>query len=135
MHISGDILFSKGSTHYMGTVLVADVFSENNEIKAMITVEMDLIDDLPKDLSEIDTVCFQTLILDYGLVVVSKDISLDIDYKSSNIIRLFMQVDYYEHNTNLVLADGTMIDELDPISQDEVNFYMEAFRSKRIQPK
>jgi len=131
MHISGDILFSSGNKHYKGSILVADVFNDSNEIRTMMTIVMNPFDDLPKDLNEIDTVCFQTLLLDYSFLVISKDITLDIDYneEQSGIIRMFMNIDYVNHNTNVVLCDGTMIDESDPICKEDVDFYVKAFNA------
>lgn len=136
MHVYGRMMFSGNNEDYFGDVMVADVFSENNEIKMMVSLNMDIDGDLPKDLNEIDTLVFNILILDYNMLIVSKDLTLDVDYFDDyGNVRMYIGIDYYDSQTAMVTQENKELCNNDkervPDLDDYVNRYLEKARFER----
>lgn len=130
MHVSGKIMLKSESVTTFIDVIVADVFSDNNEVKMMVAGEVEIGGTLLNDLREYDSMVFSTMILNYSMLVVSKDFDLDIDYHIENeTIRIYIGIEDFD-STILTTIDCISLADLEPIDKKEVESLVMEYKSR-----
>lgn len=127
MHFFGNCIFSKENKHIGGEILVSDVFDTNNVTSMVIMVcidnsEFSNQDDVTSYVNSIDTVTLQTSVLDYHLILISKNFDIEVDYISDDMVRIYISIQ----------NDGTILTNLEKKSFANCEFMSDDIRDKYI---